>query len=79
MRKLIELEAFNPNAILAWAAYTKADVARMVTYGFALWWTMGQEPMASRAVCPAKMAKLKQNREGQGSVLMAKHRSMLEL
>lgn len=60
MSTLTHLEAFNPRAILAWAVYAKADVARMVTYGFALWWAMGQEPMAGRAVCLAKMAKLKQ-------------------
>lgn len=60
MSKLMELEAFNPTAILAWATHVNVDLARMVTYGFALWWAMGQAPMAGRAVCLAKMAKLKQ-------------------
>jgi len=61
MNKLFRLEAFNPRSILAWAAYAKANVARMVTYGFVLTWTKGgYHALVSRAITLANMAKLKQ-------------------
>jgi hypothetical protein len=60
MDKLFHLEAFNPRSILAWAAYAKANVARMVTYGFVLAWAKGNSALASRAITLAKMANLKQ-------------------
>lgn len=61
MERLFHLEAFNPRSILAWAAYTNAKVARMVTYGFVLTWTKGgYHALASRAITLAKMANLKQ-------------------
>lgn len=61
MDKLFHMVAFNPRAILAWAAYANAKVARMVTYGFVLSWTKGgNHALVSRAITLAKMANLKQ-------------------